>query len=415
MQGKWIRKLETNTSIIFVHGVLSSGEDCWRHKNGTYWPELLKSEPELELASIYVFTYQTGLFSGSYRLGDTVDALKENMRLDGVLRKDRLIFVCHSMGGIVVRKFILERSNELIDAGKEIGLFLVASPSLGSSYADWLSPLAQLFGHSQADALRFVRDNDWLSDLDKEFNNLKEAGKLSINGKELVEDKFVFLKKIWRKQVVEPFSGARYFGEPFKIPGSDHFSIAKPENNTTIQHRLLCQFIKDTLDTSTQTISRSLAAIVGYWWQFVRNLDAGAILSLLEITTKKSRTFMLRGEAWDTNAEFLAEYQSTCERYEEKNYKLYYSWEGKHPMKQNIPLYIGVGEITFSPSSSNVLSRGKGWFYTSRLSDVKDALKKSTVYVRATPDDVAKVSGDDPDIRNSVIQSKLEHFKKRYT
>ena len=84
-------------------------------------------------------------------------------------------------------------------------------------------------------------------------------------------------------------------------------------------------------------------------------------------------------------------------------------------MKQNIPLYIGVGEITFSPSSSNVLSRGKGWFYTSRLSDVKDALKKSTVYVRATPDDVAKVSGDDPDIRNSVIQSKLEHFKKRYT
>src|SRR5262249_45840611 len=38
-----------------------------------------------------------------------------------------------------------------------------------------------------------------------------------------------------------------YFGEPFKVPGSDHFSIAKPKNNCAIQHRLLCQFIQDTL------------------------------------------------------------------------------------------------------------------------------------------------------------------------
>ena len=98
--------------------------------------------------------------------------------------------LCHSMGGIVVRKFIVERAAELIGAGKEIDLFLVASPSLGSSYANWLSPLAQLIGHAQADALQFVRDNVWLQDLDKEFVNLKEGAKLKIKGKELIEDKF---------------------------------------------------------------------------------------------------------------------------------------------------------------------------------------------------------------------------------
>ena len=89
------------------------------------------------------------------------------MRLDDVLKSTQLIFVCHSMGGIVVRKFIVERAAELIGAKKEIDLFLVASPSLGASYADWLSPLAQQFGHAQADALRFVRNNDWLKDLTK--------------------------------------------------------------------------------------------------------------------------------------------------------------------------------------------------------------------------------------------------------
>jgi len=252
MHAEWIRTPRGGTSVVFVHGILSSGEACWRHENGSYWPELLKNEPELESTSIYVFTYHTGIFSGSYRLGDIVDALKEHMRLDGVLESDRLVFVCHSMGGLVVRKFIVERAAELIEAEKDIGLFLVASPSLGSSYADWLTPLAQLLGHAQADALRFVRDNYWLQDLDKEFINLKEADKLKIKGKELVEDKFVTLRGLLRRQVVEPFSGARYFGEPFKVPGSDHFSIAKPEDSRAIQHRLLCQFIKETLEVKGQ-------------------------------------------------------------------------------------------------------------------------------------------------------------------
>jgi hypothetical protein len=170
MQGKWTRKPRGQASAVFVHGILSSGEACWKHRNGTYWPEILKNATELEYLGIYVFTYQTGFFSGSYRLSDIVDSLKEHMRLDGVLDCDRLFFICHSMGGIVVRKYVVERATELIEADRKIGLFLVASPSLGSSYADWLSGLARLVGHAQADALRFVGDNPWLMDLDKEFS-----------------------------------------------------------------------------------------------------------------------------------------------------------------------------------------------------------------------------------------------------
>ena len=57
--------------------------------------------------------------------------------------------------------------------------------------------------------------NDWLTDLDKEFTNLKESQKLKIRGRELVEDKSIILKNIFRRQLVEPFSGARNFGHPF--------------------------------------------------------------------------------------------------------------------------------------------------------------------------------------------------------
>lgn len=243
MKGEWLRRSEDGTAVIFLHGVLSSSDTCWKNANGTDWPSLLAREASTKDIGIYLFSYRTNLFSGTYRLGDAVDALKEHMRLDNVFDCRRLIFVAHSMGGLITRKLLVEQVTEFRDRKIAIGIFLVASPSLGSNYANLLAPLARLLGHTQADALRFSHNNAWLMDLDKEFTNLKEAGTLRLFGKELVEDVFITFKGLFRTQVVEPFSGARYFGEPFKVPGSDHFSIAKPDSRQAIQHRLLMRFI----------------------------------------------------------------------------------------------------------------------------------------------------------------------------
>lgn len=245
MEGVWIRKPNSGTTVVFVHGVLSDGEKCWTHESGTYWPDLLADEESVDQIGIYEFTYKTGFFSGTYRLGDVVDAFEESADLDGVLDCDRMVFVCHSMGGIVARKFVVSRAVALIDKSIEIGLFFLASPSLGSNYANWLNPLARLFGHSQADALRFSRNNSWLLDLDTEFLNLKESGKLRLKGKEFVEDNFYVLKGIIREQVVSPVSGARYFGNPIKVPNSDHSSISKVANKNDNRHKRLLRFIRE--------------------------------------------------------------------------------------------------------------------------------------------------------------------------
>lgn len=245
MQSKWIREVSgSNLTVIFVHGVLSNGDDCWENKQtGTYWPGLLENEPDFASIGIYVYTYQTDLFSGTYSLSDVVDDLKERLHLDGALNSENLVFVCHSMGGIVVRKYLVSRQHDL--NGITVGLYLVASPSLGSDYANWLSPLATLMKHSQAEVLRFRQNNLWLNDLNKEFKNLIGAKGILIHGKEIIEGKFVTLKKFgWFPQVVPPVSGAVYFPEPYKLPGSDHFTIAKPEDANAMQHRLLVAFIK---------------------------------------------------------------------------------------------------------------------------------------------------------------------------
>lgn len=245
MRGEWVRQSSADAVVIFVHGILSSGESCWKHENGAYWPELLKKESAASGWAIYVYSYRTGFFSGTYSLNDVVDDLKERfLNLDHLAKYRRIVFVCHSMGGIVARKFLVERANDLVDRNIEVGLFLVASPSLGSDYVTWLAPLAKFLGHTQADALHFSQNNIWLNGLDKEFRNLKESGRLKLFGKELIEDKFVVLPGFLRKQVVEPFAGACYFGEPYKVPGSDHFSIAKPGNSQSIQNRFLLAFLE---------------------------------------------------------------------------------------------------------------------------------------------------------------------------
>lgn len=254
MKGEWVKHgSPTAPVVVFIHGVLSSGESCWRHASGAYWPDIVANDAEMFDLSVYVFTYRTGFFSGSYHLSDAVDALKEHLALDGITGSTGLILVCHSMGGIVARRYLVSRAAELIERQVQVAIFLLASPSLGADYADWLKPLAKLVGHSQGDALRFVRSNVWLADLDRDFLNLKEQGRLSIVGKELIEDRFVAFRWLLRKQVVEPFSGARYFGEPYKVPESDHSSIAKINDEHAVQHRQLKRFVREWRQTLVRT------------------------------------------------------------------------------------------------------------------------------------------------------------------
>jgi pimeloyl-ACP methyl ester carboxylesterase/molybdopterin-guanine dinucleotide biosynthesis protein len=254
-QDRWVRKAKNKNGlkVIFIHGINSS-EDCWKNSNGVYWPELLKDESELADVGIYVFSYRTGINTGSYSLSDIVDSLREYFTLDNLIDSVGIIFVCHSMGGIVARRFLVNQHSKLLESGlNRVGLFLVASPSLGSEYANMLGLISSILGHTQASALKFSENNLWLNDLDKDFTNLRENKNLQINGKELIEDLPLYGKGLIRRQVVQPFSGAKYFGNSIKVPGSDHSTIAAPACEDEIQHRLLVQFIKECIEKNNDS------------------------------------------------------------------------------------------------------------------------------------------------------------------
>jgi pimeloyl-ACP methyl ester carboxylesterase len=245
--GKWVRETDGDTCVIFIHGILSDGERAWMNGNGNSWPELLAEDISLSDVGIYSFSYRSDLFCRNYSLKDVVDSLREAFGDDDLWSMRRIIFVCHSMGGIAARRFVVTNQAKFIKNSTEIGLFLVASPSLGSRDANALFFIARLGKNSQVAALRFAQSNVWLNDLHDEFRTLKESGNLRIKGKELVEDEAIIIKKLFgfKTQIVEPWSAATYFGESYKIPHSNHSSIAKPKDAREPQHRALVRFIRE--------------------------------------------------------------------------------------------------------------------------------------------------------------------------
>src|SRR2546426_211573 len=130
--GVCIRSGNGDTCVVFVHGLLSSGEQAWMNDDGTTWPSLLVAESSLQSLGVYSFSYRSDLFSKTYSIGDVVDSIREFFNLDDLWKMPRVIFVCHSMGGIAVRRFIVVHQAKFLEHGTKLGLFLVASPTLGS-------------------------------------------------------------------------------------------------------------------------------------------------------------------------------------------------------------------------------------------------------------------------------------------
>ena len=246
----WIRQFPgSSTAVFFLHGILSSGETAWTHPNGASWPALLAEDDEISDLGldVCVFSYRADWSAETYTISDAADSFNAFMTYDAVWGKPNLIFVCHSMGGILARRFMVAQQLRLKEGAYHVGLFLIASPSIGASDADRFLWLARMLRSSQAEAMRLTETNTWLNDLDRDFLRVKETSGILIVGKELVEDEPIVAKRRigLRTKVVEPMSAARYFAEPLKIARSDHITIAKPESRSAEQYKVLRGFLRE--------------------------------------------------------------------------------------------------------------------------------------------------------------------------
>lgn len=120
--------------IVFIHGVFGDGTSTWTNpSNRAYFPRLVADDPTFAGVDVWVHEFE----SPTLRRGHTIDELADDLRKwlnnDNVIANhDEVVFVCHSMGGLVARAYLLKYR---VPASQVRMLYFFSTPTTGADVA----------------------------------------------------------------------------------------------------------------------------------------------------------------------------------------------------------------------------------------------------------------------------------------
>jgi hypothetical protein len=284
----WFELNDSDLVLVFVHGLYSDSAACWTcdsNESPTYWPKLVRVDERLGSPSIFLGGYYATGTKG-YGLNDCANELMRALRIPhaekrvSVMDKQRIVFICHSAGGVVVRYMLDLYADDF--STKTVGLLLLASPSYGSTYAS-LRALLRSGGDNLVAQLAW--GNDMLSDLDRRFRSLLQSGRIPrLIGKEAYENTKPL--PFGLAKIVGEHSASRYFADPAHLPLSSHTSICKPDCAEHQTHQLLIEFITTNFSRASPAVSRTVGPQVAV-------PDSLARIALFEFYTEGCEPYYL--------------------------------------------------------------------------------------------------------------------------
>ncbi len=154
---KFYRKSEAKRLIIFVHGFIGDAKETWLHdRTSSYWPELITTDEAFSEADVATYRYESSLFEQSFSIDEIADNLRLRLNAARVPEKyDEVVFLTHSMGGLVTRAFAL-KFRDLLNIR---AIYFFATPTNGADLAN----LASLVPNSkQAEGLKNLQESLYL-------------------------------------------------------------------------------------------------------------------------------------------------------------------------------------------------------------------------------------------------------------
>ena len=155
--------------IVFVHG-LHGSRDSWRAANGAYWPEMVRTDPRFAFSDVEVAEYPTSS-NGKMSSVQLADILWNHLRQDHVWDHREVVFIAHSLGGILVEEMLLRHPAE---AARVKFIVSYGTPHEGSSIAR----MASIYDKDPLlNDLSDASDNTFLTQLENSWR-----GQPSVNG-----------------------------------------------------------------------------------------------------------------------------------------------------------------------------------------------------------------------------------------
>lgn len=226
------RPYRAHRLLVLVHGLTGDGVSSWTSPSGTYWPKLIEAEPVLRDFDLYVYDYRTKFFGDCMSVTDLANDLR--LRLvdaDAFTNYSQVVFLAHSMGGLIVRQFLLRNRDDL---AKQVPLVLFfATPTAGAERAN---PASRLTTCAQVDDLRTIDRNSYLQSQQSDWNS-------SPLSKSIVS--YCAFETL---SPTVPRVSASLLCSNDPVPlNTDHSNAVKPESSEAAPHIVLRSAIRDLL------------------------------------------------------------------------------------------------------------------------------------------------------------------------
>ena len=266
--------------IVFVHGLNGDPHNTWTsEKSKTFWPgQLLPPVLEEEKARVLVYGYDADVTSftdgaSKDKIHNHAEHLVAELAANRRIRKATerpIIFVAHSLGGLVVKRALIH-SSEIRGQKTEhlrsiwvsaYGILFLGTPHKGSEVAQWGSrlewicnavlPKKVLDSQPQlVDALK--KENETLQNIDRQFIQL--MGKLHVFF--FHEAKPTSLKGTLRFVVDEESAAPTVQDVERAAIQADHRHMCKFENESSPGFDLVVEAIQRYADEAPEAIKRN--------------------------------------------------------------------------------------------------------------------------------------------------------------
>jgi len=260
--------------IVFVHGIHGSGES-FRASNGAFWPDLIRTDPRFAYSDVEVAEYPSPESNGRMSSVQLADILWTRLKQDHVWDHREVVFLAHSLGGILVEEMLLRHPAE---AAKVNFIVSYGTPHEGSTVAR----IASIYDKDPLlNDLSDASSNSFLTQLEHNWR-----GHDSVNGihrfcayeseDTTPEDGFArYLKPHTR--VVSYFSatyGCDVTTPPQEIH-ADHIHMVRPPNRAATAYDFFRRVYRDNpvLDEQTVTRENIIGGLVASCNQTSQNTD----------------------------------------------------------------------------------------------------------------------------------------------
>jgi Putative serine esterase (DUF676) len=249
----------------FLHGLGGDSVTTWRHDNGFFWPHELAAD--MKGLAVYSISYPADKASwrSGWPIAQAAVAVLNRLMSDRNLRASKapIAFICHSLGGLIVKKLILTAQSDRGQDSRKgafldriVGVVFLATPHGGSI----LATIASQFHWFVSDSMRDLKANDAnLLDLSVSYRNCIADNRARIHHHVYYEKEGIGEAKAVNPTSADPgITGVR----PVPI-GRDHIAICKvPSRTDEIYEGVLAFLEEDALAPRSPTQGENIDEIL---------------------------------------------------------------------------------------------------------------------------------------------------------